>query len=80
MPAPTDVVEALLFASDTPLAAGDLIVTSAVEANTPAGLVVGRVASVLYREGELFKRANLEPILSGANLRAVGIILPPSAT
>lgn len=67
-----------LIPQDTQLAAGDLVVTSALEENTPAGLVVGRVASVLYREGELFKRANLEPIISNINLRSVGVILPPS--
>lgn len=66
-----------LIPQDTQLAAGDLVVTSALEENTPAGLVVGRVASVLYREGELFKRANLEPIISNINLRSVGVILPP---
>lgn len=67
-----------LIPQDTALAAGDLVVTSALEENTPAGLIVGRVASVLYREGELFKRANLEPVISSINLQSLGIILPLS--
>ncbi len=67
-----------LIPQDTALAAGDLVVTSALEENTPPGLVVGRVASVLYREGELFKRANLEPMLANINLRSVGVIVPPA--
>lgn len=63
-----------LIPQDAQLEAGDIIVTSPLEENTPLGLPLGRVASVYYREGELFKRANLEPLQSIASLRVVGVL------
>ncbi|MDP1709594.1 MAG: rod shape-determining protein MreC [Candidatus Komeilibacteria bacterium] len=55
------------------LSAGDIIVTSSLEENTPLGLPIARVAAVFYKEGELFKRANLEPLLSFDNLKVVAV-------
>lgn len=63
-----------LLPQDTVIAVGDIIVTSALEDNTPPGLVIAKVAAVFYKEGELFKRANLEPLVSLPNLKTVGVI------
>ena len=63
-----------LIPQDAQIEAGDIIITSALEENTPPGLSLGRVASVYYKEGELFKRANLEPLESIQSLRAVGVL------
>jgi len=63
-----------LLPQDAVIAVGDIVVTSALEDNTPAGLVIGKVAAVFYKDGELFKRANLEPIVSLPNIKIVGVI------
>lgn len=65
-----------LVPQDTALAVGDFVITSPLEEEVPPGLIIGRVAAVFYKEGELFKRANLEPIVSLANIRTVGVIIP----
>ena len=65
-----------LIPQSAELEAGDIIVTSSLEENTPLGLALGRVASVYYKEGELFKRANLEPLESIQSLRVVGVLAP----
>lgn len=56
------------------LVAGDIIITSSLEQNTPSGLPIARVAAVFYKEGELFKQASLEPLLSFDDLRVVGVL------
>jgi len=63
-----------LLPQDTAIAVNDLIVTSALEENTPPGLVIAKVAAVFYKEGELFKRANLEPLVSLPNVKIVGVV------
>lgn len=65
-----------LIPQDTDLSAGDVVVTSGLEENTPPGLVLGRIVTVSYKPGQLFKQAALEPALTVANLRAVAVILP----
>lgn len=65
-----------LIPQDAELEAGDIIVTSPLEENTPPGLSLARVASVYYKEGELFKRANLEPLEKIQSLRVVGVLAP----
>lgn len=63
-----------LIPQNAALEVGDIIVTSPLEENTPLGLSLGRVASVYYKEGELFKRANLEPLETIQSLRVVGVL------
>lgn len=63
-----------LIPQDAQIESGDIIITSVLEENTPAGLPLGRVAGVYYKEGELFKRANLEPLVTVLNLRAVAVL------
>lgn len=65
-----------LIPQDAVIAVGDIIITSALEENTPVGLSLGRVAGVFYKEGELFKRANLEPLVTLPALRAVAVLAP----
>ncbi|MEK7189165.1 MAG: rod shape-determining protein MreC [Patescibacteria group bacterium] len=68
-----------LVSQDAPLAPGDVVVTSILEENTPAGLAIGTVAAVFYAEGELFKRAELTPFVSLGALREVAVFTPLSA-
>ncbi len=65
-----------LIPQDAAIAVGDIIITSALEENTPVGLSLGRVAGVFYKEGELFKRANLEPLVAMPALRVVAVLAP----
>lgn len=65
-----------LLPQDADIIVNDIIVTSALEENTPPGLVIAKVAAVFYKEGELFKRANLEPLVTLPNVKIVGVVLP----
>lgn len=67
-----------LIPQDARIEVGDIIITSALEEGTPVGLSLGRVAGVLYKEGELFKRANLEPLVTVPALRLVAVLAPGS--
>ncbi len=66
-----------LIPQDVAIGIGELAVSSSLESSTPSSLIVGRVAEIEYREGELFQTAHLEPVLSAANLTTAGVILPP---
>lgn len=65
-----------LIPQNTELAVGDIVVTSSLEENTPPGLPIGRVAAVAYKDGQLFKQAELEPLQDVLNLKIVSVILP----
>lgn len=64
-----------LISQDTQLAIGDLVVSSALEENTPPGLLIGKITAIEYREGDLFKKAYLAPLFNANDLNAVGVIL-----
>lgn len=65
-----------LVAQDAPVAAGDVVATSLLEEQTPAGLLIGAIATIEYVEGELFKRAELSPFASLAELSEIVIFAP----
>lgn len=65
-----------LIPSSETLHAGELVASSILEDNTPSGLLIGRIASVEYREGELFKKALVAPLANFADLQTVSVILP----
>jgi rod shape-determining protein MreC len=64
-----------LIPQDVEIEEGEIVLSSSLEKFTPSGLLVGRVSEVIYREGELFKSALLEPIIPIFNLSTVGIIV-----
>lgn len=68
-----------LVVPDAELGVGDLVVTSLLEENTPAGLLLGTVGTVSYTEGELFKEALLIPAGSLDSFFEVLIFIPFSA-
>jgi len=65
-----------LIPQDTEIKAGDIVVTSILEENTPKGLLLGTVSTVHYIEGQLFKEATLSPFISLPSLSEVSVIIP----
>jgi rod shape-determining protein MreC len=65
-----------------PLAEGDLMVTSGVEAGSglPSGIPVGRVARASAAPGQLEQSVDLEPVVDLGRTRVVEVVLflPPS--
>ncbi len=59
---------------DIVLAPGDLILTSGLGGNYPAGIVVGQVLTVRKRETDLFQSASVQPAVDLSNLNAVLVI------
>ncbi|MCB9802682.1 rod shape-determining protein MreC [Candidatus Nomurabacteria bacterium] len=54
---------------------GDLVVSSPLSENIPAGLVVGQIEKVEFSEEELFKEAIVSPLVDYNTLAYLGIIL-----
>lgn len=65
-----------LITQEVKIEPGDLVVTSLLEKNTPPGLIIGKIAKIEYIEGELFQKAEVEPITSLTNMNTLNIILP----
>ncbi len=65
-----------LISQDAAIREGDVVVTSALEENTPVGLLIGTVRSVSYTEGELFQEASLAPFVSLSELANLWIFIP----
>lgn len=63
-----------LIPQDAEINVGDIVVTSVLEENTPPEIPIGKVAAVFYNEGELFKFAQLEPLMPVYKIRKVKII------
>ena len=61
---------------DANIAIGDILITSLLEANTPPGMILGRVSAIEYRQEELFKKASVQPIVSLNNISVVSVIIP----
>lgn len=54
---------------------GDLVVSSRLSENIPAGLIVGQIETVEFSEEDLFKQAIVTPLIDYNNISLVGIIL-----
>ena len=65
-----------LIPQDAEISVGDAIVTSLLESNTPPGLIIGTIASIDYIEGQLFKQANIKPMITTHAITTAGVILP----
>lgn len=55
---------------------GDIVTTSGLEKNIPAGLVLGRVSQINNQENEVWQNISVEPQVDFNNLKIVSIILP----
>ena len=61
---------------DQAIAVGDTIVTSGLEEAIPRGLVIGRVSEVSGESNELWRTAQIEPLVNPNNLLIVSVIIP----
>lgn len=66
------VVEKML--QKVPVSAGDIVVTSSLNRDIPAGLLVGSIREVTSSANDLFQQATLAPALSYESLRIVGVV------
>ena len=53
---------------------GDLVLTSGLGGNYPAGIIVGQVLTVRKRENDLFQTASIQPAVDLTNMPAVLVI------
>ena len=58
----------------SPVAAGDLVLTSSLGGRLPGGLLIGRVTAVHSREQDLFETVEVEPLSDYARLERVLIL------
>lgn len=54
----------------------DIVVTSGLEKNIPAGLVLGRVSQINNNENDVWQNINVEPLINFDNLGVVSVVLP----
>ena len=55
---------------------GNIIVTSGLEKDVPAGLVVGRVTQKSNPENDVWQKISVEPLVNLQNLGVVAVLLP----
>lgn len=56
--------------------AGDTVVTSGLEKNIPAGLVIGKIVEVDNVSNEVWQKATIEPLVNLNELTIVSVLLP----
>lgn len=54
----------------------DLIVTSGIENNIPAGLIIGKVSKIESTPSDFFQDITVSPLIPFENFRIVSVILP----
>jgi len=54
----------------------DIVVTSGLENNIPAGLIIGRISRITTEAHDLFQNAIVKPFVSYENLNIVSVIIP----
>jgi len=54
----------------------DLVVTSGLEENIPAGLIIGRISKVATTPEKYWQEALVEPAVDYQTIRLVTIIIP----
>lgn len=54
---------------------GDLVVSSGWEENVPKGLLIGKVREVLHKEGDILKKAIIQPLIDYDEVRIVTILI-----
>lgn len=56
----------------------DIVATSGLEKDIPAGLVLGRVSQINNNENDVWQNVNVEPLVNFDNLGVVSVVLPQS--
>lgn len=69
-------VRLTLVPQDQPLTAGEVIVTSGLEPDVPAGLIIGEVQEVERESNDVFQSAVISPAGRLTELGAVSVIIP----
>jgi cell shape-determining protein MreC len=59
---------------EEPMEKNDLVYTGGTEENIPRGLIVGRVAETIVKDGEVFKQAQVKPIFDLGNIDLLFVI------
>lgn len=54
----------------------DIVATSGLEKDIPAGLVLGRVSQINNNENDVWQNINIEPLVNFDNLGVVSVVLP----
>lgn len=54
----------------------DIVVTSGLEKDIPAGLVLGRVSQINNNKNDVWQNINVEPLVNFDNLGVVSVVLP----
>ncbi len=70
----TGEVTLQMVPQDVELKPGDLVLTSGLGGNYPAGIVVGQVLTVRKRETDLFQTASIQPAVDLSNIAAALVI------
>ena len=65
-----------LIPYDHEIETGNMVITSGLEQNIPADLVIGTITSIKKNEGELFQTANVDQLVNVENSKILTIILP----
>ena len=65
-----------LIAQSAMVAAGDIVVTSGIEADVPRGLVIGQIEQVVTEPNNLFQQAFIKTLVDVDALVAVSILKP----
>jgi rod shape-determining protein MreC len=55
---------------------GDTVVTSGLEKDVPAGLVVGHISQINNNQNDVWQNINIEPVVNFDNLRIVSVARP----
>jgi rod shape-determining protein MreC len=70
------ILEADLIPLDKDIAPGDYVITSGLESEIPAGLIIGEIESIERKRDAPFQKAIVKPLISFNDLRVVVIPLP----
>lgn len=54
----------------------DILITSGIEKNIPAGLILGKISSVNFIPSDFFQKVEVEPIMPFENFRVLSVIMP----
>ncbi len=65
-----------MLPKDIPIKPGDLVTTSGLESDIPAGLIIGHISKVDTSQEKFWQEALIEPAVDYHSIRLVTIILP----
>jgi rod shape-determining protein MreC len=65
-----------LIPLDKKISPGDPVITSGLESDIPAGLLIGYVENIETSPNQLFQKATVQPLADFEGLRIVTILIP----